>query len=119
MSWNKRDNPLGEVDGEQVVTQSIQLGGKLTIDRRVEEGEKVLLLVEGVAGSAAVGRNKVGVLERVNKITPLIVGEPADDLGDAAQDFLAKLDEEQTGKAKLPLDDDEPPKDGKSEAAGD
>lgn len=119
MAWNKRDNPLGELDGEHIDAATVKVSGSGTIDRRLEEGERIVVVVEGVVGVPSFKRSE-GQLVRVQPLKVETVAEPGDMLAVEVAEFLELVEEEQSGKAKLPLedDDDDPPTDGKTKAAG-
>lgn len=113
MPWDKDEHPLGELDGEPVEKSKAKLAGAAVIGRRLDEGERVVLVVEGTAGTPAFNRAD-GQLTRVTPVKVEFIGEPAGDLGDEAEEFLRIIEESQTGEARLPLEGT----DGKSAAAG-
>lgn len=97
---------FGEFEGESVDRGRIKLSGGGAIPRKLGEGERVILVVEGVAGLPAFERDKkTGELRRVDTVVIETLGEPVDDLVSDAQRFVDLIrDLEDDGQARLELE---------------
>jgi hypothetical protein len=121
-AFDRRKYPFGDVDGEKVDLVAAKLSATVCmVDRRFEEGERVLLLVEGVVGTPTFTRDG-GKLTRVHRVAVEKIAEPVDHLADEVQAFVDQVEEKRTGQPKLPMDqppadesDEEPPSDPDAE----
>lgn len=103
---------LGDLDGEKIELANLSLAGTVAAGRVYEEGEKVLLVVEGEIGNViTVKRDDAGRLVRVHKLKVTTGAPPLDHLADEASRFLQAVEDERENRQALPFDEegDEPP----------
>ena len=108
MPPRKKQYPFGDLDGERVDTAVAKLAGEHTVDRKFDEGERLLVVGEVTVGAVPGFKRKDGRLVRVEKFTVshLIVIEDQEKLISDINKALDADEEKRTGAAKLPLEDD-------------
>lgn len=109
---------LGELDGEPVATQLVKVPGSASLLRKIEEGERVVLLIEGTARLQGITRDAdSGVLRRTIGVRVEVLTEPAAEIADEVATYLATKRAELEGPPTEPLPfgderDEAPPPDG-------
>lgn len=103
------DQPIphsyGDLDGEPIDLVVIRLSGAGGFGRTLEEGERIVLVVEGQAGLPTIKRVD-GRLQRIHTIKVDKASEPTDRLADEAATFLQAYVDEIAGREALPFEDD-------------
>jgi hypothetical protein len=101
--------PFGDLDGEKVDAAVAKFTGETSIDRRFDEGDRVLVIAEALVGGPPGFKRTNGQLVRIEKftVTHMVVVEDdvEKDLASRIDDTLEAAVERRTGVAKLPLDD--------------
>ncbi len=101
----------GELDGERIALVVVKVSGGGLLERRPEEGERALLVVEGHFGSPVVKRVD-GVLVREHTVKVAKLGEAAEDLAEEADRFLQELQDRRENRQQLPFPEDDDPEAG-------
>lgn len=101
--------PLGDIDGEAIDAVTIRLSGTARFPRRLNDGERVILVIEGTTKSDLAIKRKDGQLIRGQTIAIETIGEPTDQLADETAIFLRLIAD--ANAARLPFDEDDEARD--------
>jgi hypothetical protein len=103
---------FGEFDGEAIEVVGVKLSGAGVLDRKLIEGERVVLMITGVASLPQIQRVN-GLLVRLHTVKAEKVAEPVEELADEVERFIQAVDDRRKGQEQLPVDgdDDEDPDD--------
>lgn len=106
----RKQFPFGDLDGERIGAASAKLSGEVPIERKYEDGERVLVVGEVYVGGPPGFKRKDGLLMRVEKfaVSNLVIVEDQEVLLRKLEKALDEAAEIRTGAAKLPLDDETP-----------
>lgn len=100
------DHDFGTFDGEAIRLAAIRLTGGAGFGERLEEGERIVLVVTGTVGLPQLKRDPDGRLIRVHPVKVDEVAPPADELAEETARFLAAYVDELEGRTRLPFEED-------------
>ncbi len=106
---------FGVFDGEEIAAAEVRLVGGGQVDGTYQDGDRVVLSVEGTVGPSVAIRRVSGRLVRVASLRVEKIAEPADALADEIADHLQAVDDARVGRQALPFDGDEAGNDGDDE----
>ncbi|MCP4897345.1 MAG: hypothetical protein GY906_10275 [bacterium] len=103
----RKQFPFGDLDGEKVNSAVAKLTGERIVDRKYEDGERILAVVEISVGGPPGFKRVDGNLIRVEKfaVSALVIIEDQAVLLRKLEKALDEAAEARTGAAKLPLDE--------------
>ena len=105
MSANDSVRPkLGDLDGEAVEAVTVKLTGGVDFPRRLEEAERVVLVVIGSAVPGINVKRIDGRLTRIHTVKVMQLAEPTDQLAEEAAAFLQAFADADEGIDPLPFD---------------
>lgn len=120
MAASDSDRPeLGDLDGEAVEAVTVKLTGGAAFPRRLDEDERVVLVITGSAVGGISIKRIDGRLTRIHTVKVAQLAEPTDQLAEEAASFLQAFADADEGSESLPFDDSAPGDDGIPPAAGD
>lgn len=99
--------PFGDLDGEPIDAVTIKISGTTRFPRSLDDGERVVLVVEGTAKPDVAIKRTEGRLVRGQTIRLDTAAEPTDQLADEATIFLKLIADAENGRTELPFDEDE------------
>jgi hypothetical protein len=108
------DRPeLGDLDGEAVEVVTVKLTGGAAFPRRLEEDERVVLVITGTAVPGINVKRIDGRLTRIHTVKVIQLAEPTDQLAEEAASFLQAFADADAGSEPLPFDEGpgQPPSD--------
>ena len=109
MDANDPDRPeLGDLDGEAVEAVTVKLTGAAAFPRRLEEDERVVLVITGSAVGGISVKRIDGRLTRIHTVKVAQLAEPTDQLAEEAASFLQAFADADEGSEPLPFDDSAP-----------
>jgi hypothetical protein len=97
---------FGDLDGEPIDAIAVKLSGTGRLDRKIGEGERVVLMITGTASLPALQRID-GKLFRVHTIKAERIAEPVAELADEVEAFIQAVEDKRKGQDPLPMDDEE------------
>ena len=105
MPASDSDRPeLGDLDGEVVEAVTVKLTGGAAFPRRLEEAERVVLVITGTAVPGINVKRIDGRLTRIHTVKVMQLAEPTDQLADEAAAFLQAFADADEGSEPLPFD---------------
>lgn len=110
---------LGTIDGEAIEGATAKLTGTVTLGRVVAPGERLVLVVEGIAAGDVTVKRIDGRLVRIHRVKVEAAAEPFDELADETAAFLQAMADELNARAQLPFDEDDLEDDDASDDAED
>ena len=106
MPANDADRPeLGDLDGEAIDVVTVKLTGGAVFPRRLEEDERVVLVITGNAVPGTKVQRIDGRLTRIHTVKVTQLAEPTDQLAEEAASFLQAFADADEGSEALPFDD--------------
>ncbi len=106
---DRPDRPeLGDLDGEAVDAVTVKLTGGAAFPRRLEEDERVVLVITGTAVAGINVKRIDGRLTRIHTVKVAQLAEPTDRLAEEAASVLQAFADAEEGSAPLPFDDSTP-----------
>ena len=109
MPASDTDRPeLGDLDGEAVEAVTVKLTGGAAFPRRLEEDERLVLVITGSAVGGINVKRIDGRLTRIHTVKVAQLAEPTDQLAEEAASFLQAFADADEGSEPLPFDDSTP-----------